>query len=151
MTNDNIIQFLQKYQKISQALNIDEDVRQFDEIINFVKNNNVKDAAEFNTVLKKKYGEKDFEELISNTEAHLQDYDINSEIIYNKENIADFWNSLDVNKKEEFTIFELNVMLFLISNQYNKYMKKDKKRIIAFLNDAVKSKRMEKSYKDIHV
>lgn len=151
MDNDNLIQFLQKYQKISQTLNIDEDVKQFDEIINNIKNCNLMNTAETNIVTKKKYGEKDFEKLINSTEILLQDFDINSIIIINKDNIADFWNGLEADRKEDFTIFELNIMLFLISSQYNKYMKKDKKRIIAFLNDAVKSKRMEKSYRDIQV
>lgn len=151
MSNDTMIQFLLKYQKISQDLNIDEDVKQFDEIINYIKNCNFKNIADTNTVQKKKYGEKDFEELINNTEVCLQNYDINSEIINYKDDIVEFWNGLNADQKENFTIFELNVMLFLISNQYNKYMKKDKKRVIAFLNDAVKSKRMEKSYKDIQV
>lgn len=151
MANDDMIQFLQKYQKIPQDLNIDEDVRYFDEIINYIKNCNFKNIVETNTVQKKKYGEKDFEELTNNAEVCLQDYDINPAIINYKDGIVEFWSGLNTDQKENFTIFELNIMLFLISNQYNKYMKKDKKRVIAFLNDAVKSKRMEKSYKDIQV
>ncbi len=151
MAYENMILFLQKYQGVSQALNIDDDVKQFDEIINYIKSCNLKDKTEINIVTKRKYGEKDFEELANNTEICLQDYDINPLIITNKDCIVDFWNGLDADKKDGFTIFELNIILFLISSQYNKYMKKDKKRIIAFLNDVVKSKRMEKSYKDIQV
>lgn len=151
MVNDDMIQFLLKYQKISHVLNMDEDVKQFDEIINYIKKCNLKDTVETNTVQKKKNGEKDFEEIINNSDICLKNYDISIEIINNKNNIVDFWYDLNIDQKESFTIFELNIMLFLISSQYNKYMKKDKKRIIAFLNDAVKSKRMEKSYKDIQV
>lgn len=143
MDSAKVIQFLQKYQKISQTLDIVEDVKQFDEIIDYLKKCDLKVTTETNITPKKKYGETEFKELINSNELLLKDYDINAEIVSNMDNIADFWNSLDAAKREDFTIFELNVMLFLISNQYNKYMKKDKKRVIAFLNDAVKSKRME--------
>lgn len=146
-----MIQFLLKYQKISYVLNKDEDVKQFDEIINYIMKCNLKESVEINTVQKRKYGEKEFEEIVNSSEICLNKYDISSKLSNNKDNIVDFWYSLNINQKESFTIFELNIMLFLISSQYNKYMKKEKKRIIAFLNDAVKSKRMEKSYKDINV
>jgi hypothetical protein len=144
---------LQKYQKICQVLELIDDEKQFEEIIKFISNSRQNESSfrVMNTTSKKKYGEKDFEELTEKADILLENHSINSGIISNKDNIADFWNSLDGKAKEEFTIFELNVMLYLISNQYNKYMKKDKKRIISFLTDVVKAKRMEKSYNDIQV
>jgi len=153
MEKDNAIQLLQKYQKICRVLKLENDFNRFEEIIDFIGNNGQKESMlkVLDTVPKKKYGEKNFEELIEKSEIQLESYIIHSGIISNKDNIPDFWNSLDVDTKDNFTIFELNVMLFLISNKYNKYMKKDKKRIIAFLTDVVKSKRMEKSYKEIQV
>jgi hypothetical protein len=153
MEYDNAIQLLQKYQKICRVLKLEDDLKRFEEIIDFISNNGQKESTlkVLDTAPKKKYGENNFKELIENSEIQLESYIIHSGIISNKDNIADFWNSLDADTKENFTIFELNVMLSLISNKFNKYMKKDKKRIISFLTDVVKSKRMEKSYKEIHV
>lgn len=53
--------------------------------------------------------------------------------------------------KSKFTIFELNVILYLISAQYNKYQKKDKQKIIRFIDQVVREKRLEDSYKAIKV
>ena len=153
MNSDNMIQLLQKYQKICQVLELKDDEKQFEEIIELIGNSRQNESSfrVINTTATKKYGEKDFEKLTEQVDILLENYSINSGILSNKDNITDFWTSLDGKVKEKFTIFELNVMLFLISNQYNKYMKKDKKRIISFLADVVKAKRMEKSYKDIQV
>jgi len=154
MEKDSAIKLLKKYQQISQVLKLEEDLNRFEEIIEFINDNNIQKESKLkmlDAAPKKKYNEKNFKELIENPEIDLDNYNINAGIISNKDNITDFWNSLDVETKENFTIFELNVMLFLISNKYNKYMKKEKKIIIAFLTDVVKSKRMEESYKEIKV
>jgi len=153
MEKDRAIQLLQKYQKICQVLKLEEDLNRFEEIIDFINNNVQKESIleVLDTTPKKKSDEIIFKELIEKPEIQLDSSRIDSRIISNKDNIADFWNSLDPEMKDNFTKFELNVMLFLISNKYNKYMKKDRKRISAFLTEVVKSKRMEKSYKEIQV
>ena len=71
--------------------------------------------------------------------------------VINKENIISFWSSQAEEDKSKFTIFELNVILYLISPQYSKYQKKDKQKIIRFIDQVVRGKKLEDSYKTIKV
>lgn len=62
-----------------------------------------------------------------------------------------FWSSLVEKDKNKFTIFELNAILYLVSPQYNKYQKKDKQKIIRFIDQVVREMKLENSYKTIKV
>lgn len=98
-----------------------------------------------------KLGETDFQHMISAEQVDLSKYKLNDRIMSNQENIVPFWSSLTEEDKNKFTIFELNVILYLISVQYNKYQKKDKQKIIRFIDQVVREKKMENSYKTIIV
>ena len=82
---------------------------------------------------------------------NLSKYELSDSIVTSKENMIPFWCSLTETDKSKFTIFELNVILYLLSSQYNKYQKKDKQRIIRFINQVVREKRQEDSYRRIEV
>ena len=89
--------------------------------------------------------------MISDRLTDLSMYELNDSIITNRENMISFWSSLAEADKSNFTIFELNAILYLISPQYNKYQKKDKQKIIRFINQVVREKRQEDSYREIKV
>lgn len=146
------IQVIEKYKGVGRLLGINDDEVILDEIIHFIDDSTGSSKDEKNSSLgKNKYGESSFYEMISSEELDLSAYKIAPGIVSQKDRIADYWHSLSDEEKGGFTIFELNVILFLISNQYNKYQKKDKKRIIGIVNSVSKEKRMESSYNNIVV
>lgn len=153
MNKARAIQHIAKYKSISQSLGLKSDEAVWDEIVAFISSaNNVKSSNGSTNGLKKgKYGEDDFHTIVSNENVDLSTYDIDEKILSHKHKILDFWYSLDSEQRSGFTVFELNIVLFLISPHYNKYQKKEKKRIISIINAAVKDKRLNSAYDKIVV
>ncbi len=143
------VKILEKYKGVSRLLGLQEDEFVLDDIVNFITRDNMKSSL--NDTKKVTYGEDDFQKIITNDNVDLSAYNIDEQILLSKDKLWDFWYSLDDEKKSKFTIFELNIILYLISNQYNKYQKKDKKRILSIINSVVKDKRMDNSYSNIIV
>lgn len=150
MDKVNAIRLLEKYKNISQILGLREDEELLDELIDMV--DKYDGSIEKEIVAKKsRRGEADFQQMISERLTDLSKYELNDSIITNRENMISFWSSLAEADKSNFTIFELNAILYLISPQYNKYQKKDKQKIIRFINQVVREKRQEDSYREIKV
>jgi hypothetical protein len=152
------ISLLEKYKRVSELLGLSEDTKLLSELVEELDargKSGLKAGANSrkNQLPKKnKPGEKEFIKIVSFPEnLELEQYDLNDQIISNAGNLVEYWNSLNNEQHEHFTIFELNLILFLISNQYNKYQKKDKKKIISLVSNVVKIKRMDSAYSNIKV
>lgn len=151
------IKLLEKYKSISVLLGLSEDTKLLNELVEMLIVKNENGLKEDSSLMpkKSKYGEKEFNKMINNYDNHhrldLEQYDVNTLIISNKDNLIELWHTLKNEEQEQFSIFELNIILFLISNQYNKYQKSDKRKIISLISSVVKSKRMENSYNNIKV
>ncbi|WP_431808558.1 hypothetical protein [Lysinibacillus sphaericus] len=152
MNYDKIIELLERYSSVSKILGIKEDTQTFNELIEFLKSGDLEknDSHIKSQTRKSKYGEEDFYNFINDND-YLDCLELNNEIKINKHNMISYWASLNNKQQEQFTIFELNIILFLISEHYNKYQKKDKKKIISLVSNVVKEKRMSTSYYNIHV
>ena len=150
MDKVRIIRLLEKYKNVSQIMGQKEDEELIEELMDMVKQYDENTGKE-KRAKQSKLGEPDFQHIISAEQADLSKYELNDSIMSNKENMAPFWSSLTEEDKNKFSIFELNVILYLISAQYNKYQKKDKQKIIRFIDQVVREKKMENSYKTIKV
>ena len=150
MEKASAIRLLEKYKKISQILGLREDEELLDELMNIVGKYD-SDIEREKATKKGRWGETDFQQIILEGPTALSKYELNDSIESNKENIISFWSSQAEEDKSKFTIFELNVILYLISPQYSKYQKKDKQKIIRFIDQVVREKRLEDSYKTIKV
>lgn len=151
MIKNESILLLQKYQKVARLLGNEDDVKGFDEIISLCKQHGSDNAKPDQDAPKRKSDEIAFIEFTKSHGEHIGELSVHPEIKANKGRMIDFWDSLEAVQKEEFTIFELNIIRFLVSEQYDNYLKKDKKRIITSVDHAVRAKKMEKSYRDIKV
>ena len=150
MDKTRAIHLLEKYKSISQILGLREDEALLAELINMVdKYDN--DIEKGKVTKRNRWGEADFQQMISEVLTDLSKYELSDSIVSNRENMIPFWISLTEEDKSKFTIFELNAILYLISPQYNKYQKKDKQKIIRFIDQVVQEKRLENSYKTIKV
>ena len=144
------IRLLEKYKSISRILGLPEDEELLDELVNMVDKYD-RSVEKERSAKKNRWGENDFQHMISEEQTDLTRYELNDSITSNRENMVSFWSTLTEEDKSKFTIFELNVILYLISAQYNKYQKKDKQKIIRFIDQVVREKRLEDSYKAIKV
>ena len=150
MDKVRIIRLLEKYKNVGQIMGQKEDGELIEELIDMVKKYDENTGKE-KSAKQSKLGETDFQHIISTEQADLSQYELNDSIMPNRGDMASFWSSLAEEDKNKFTIFELNVILYLISAQYNKYQKKDKQKIIRFIDQVVREKKMENSYKTIKV
>ena len=150
MDKVRIIRLLEKYKNVGQIMGQKEDEELIEELMDMVKQYDENTGKE-KRAKQSKLGEPDFQHIISAEQADLSKYELNDSIMSNKENMVPFWSSLAEEDKNKFSIFELNVILYLISAQYNKYQKKDKQKIIRFIDQVVREKKMENSYKTIKV
>lgn len=150
MDKVRIIRLLEKYKNVGQIMGQKEDGELIEELIDMVKKYDENTGKE-KSAKQSKLGETDFQHIISTEQADLSKYELNDSIMPNRGDMASFWSSLAEEDKNKFTIFELNVILYLISAQYNKYQKKDKQKIIRFIDQVVREKKMENSYKTIKV
>lgn len=144
------IRLIEKYKNVSQVLGLREDEKIIEDIINLISKYDENNLISKN-MKKSKCGESDFYNIVSNDFDHLSDYGLNEDITSNIDKMLEYWDSLNEESKKNFTIFELNIILYLISNQYNKYQKKDKQKIQHFIDNVVRDKKMEGSYKNIIV
>ncbi|GHU16939.1 hypothetical protein FACS1894163_07220 [Spirochaetia bacterium] len=149
MNKVDIINLLERYKNISSILHLQKDIENFNEIIRLINENYSMPSSTGNKNTKE---DKDkFDRIVENKGFDLRKYSIKSCIIENKDEMCSFWDSLVENKKLEFTIFELNIILYFISEQYNKYINKDKNRIILIINNLVKKLQLMDSYNKIVV
>lgn len=139
MDKVRIIRLLEKYKNVSQIMGQKEDEELIEELVDVVKKYDDYTGNE-KSAKKSKLGETDFQHIISAEQADLTKYELNDSIMSNQRNMVPFWNSLTEDDKNKFTIFELNVILYLISVQYNKYQKKDKQKIIRFIDQVGREK-----------
>lgn len=150
MDKVKILKLLEKYRTISQIMGQKEDEELIEELVAMVKKYDDNTGKE-KGAKQSKLGENDFRQIISMEQADWSKYELNDSIMSNQGNMVSFWSSLTEEDKNKFTIFELNIILYLISAQYNKYQKKDKQKIIRFIDQVVRDKKMENSYKTIKV
>ena len=150
MDKIKIIRLLEKYKNVSQIMGQKEDEELIEELVDMVKKYDDNTKKE-KSIKQSKLGETDFQHIISAEQTDLSKYELNDSIMSNQSHIVPFWSSQTEEDKNKFTIFELNVILYLISAQYNKYQKKDKQKIIRFIDQVVREKKMENSYKSIKV
>lgn len=139
---------IERYRNVSKVLGLHEDEKMLDDIIDLLSKY---DEGSVSGKKKSKYGETDFYNIVSEGCKDLGEYGLNEMIVLNKDKMLEFWDSLDEENKKDFTIFELNIILYLISDQYNKYQKKDKQKVQNFIDSVVRDKKMEESYKNIKV
>ena len=150
MDKVNAMRLLEKYKSISQILGLREDEELLDELMHMV--DKYDGGLEKEKAAKRsRWGETDFQQMISESQMDLSKYELSDSIVTNKETMIPFWSSLTETDKSNFTIFELNAILYLVSSQYNKYQKKDKQKIIRFINQAVREKKQEDPYRRIEV
>jgi len=150
MNKYKAIQVMERYKNISRILNVREDEQVIDDIIEVLSKYD-DNLTKTRGAKKTKAGEEDFYHLVSKEDQDLSEYGLSDTILSNKETMLEFWDSLSEEEKADYTIFELNVILYLISNQYNKYQKKDRKKIQSFIDTVVRDKKMESSYQNIKV
>ncbi|MDR1060123.1 MAG: hypothetical protein LBL83_02665 [Clostridiales bacterium] len=155
MDKAKAIQAIERHINASCSLGLKDDEAIFTDILNFIKSSKSSENANISVYpdrqKRNKYGEADFQAIASDEIADISAYDIDARVVANKDNALNFWCLLNDEERCGFTIFELNVILYLISRRYNKYQKKDKKRIISIINAVAKNKRMADSYKNIVV
>jgi hypothetical protein len=149
MNRVDIIKFLEKYKKICAILNLIEDANLFNDIISFIEANKINQNSEKSH--DQLNNEDCFYKITSTEEIDLSKYNINQEIINNKMDILDYWNKIDEKGKENFTIFELNLIMYLLTWGKNNYIKKGKKKIIMDIDMIVRNKRTFDSYNNINV
>jgi len=151
VNKNNIIHFLEKYKKICHILNLSDDECLFDEIISFIETNKI--SLEQKQHRSKIGNENDFYIITSNSDINISDHNlkINQEILNNKTDIFNYWINLDANSKEKFNVFELNLIMFLLTKKNNNYLKKEKKKIIMDIDMTVRNKRTSNSYNNITV
>ena len=154
MHKDEKLAILQKYQKVASLLGKEDDAKCFGDIISLYKecsNNYTGQATHSSKQKSHESNENIYNAFVQGHGKDLEKLLIHQDIKTNKGQIIDFWDSLNDERKEQFTIFELNIILFLISEQYDKYSSKNKRRIIMSVNQAVRAKKMEKAYCNIKV
>lgn len=154
MEKVQVINLLEKYRNISRIMGQYEDFTLMGELINMIQ------KAEFtsNNVCKSKVRcggnnsyKDDFQCIVSSENVDLPNYKLDDRILSNKNNMVLFWLSLKDDEKSKFTLFELNVILYLISKHFTRYQDVNKKKLIQFINQVARDKKMEDAYKNIKV
>ena len=121
----DVIELYEKYMQICEIMGNQKDFRLFAELINSIKQCDNAFIVE-NGKKKKHPGKLEFERLTSEAEWDLSNYMIDDRIIENKDDLAGYWERITDMDRESFTIYNLNVLRYFISNQYNKYAEKKK-------------------------
>ena len=144
MNTTNTIKRLKKHKN-----ELENQIKEINEIISSLQNGIDRMPRE-----KKKndsFGEKEFYQIVSNPEYDLSIYRINPVIIENQRNMFDYWSQRNEEDKTNFTISELNLIRWLISDVFDKFDKKKKCDLISSINRILRNKRMQKSYEKIIV
>ena len=93
MDKVKVIHLLEKYKSISQILGLQEDAELLDELMNMV--DKYDNGIEKEKVTKKnRWGEADFQKMISEVSTDLSKYELSDSIVSNRENMMLFWSSL---------------------------------------------------------
>ncbi|GHU74619.1 hypothetical protein FACS1894188_03410 [Clostridia bacterium] len=96
---------------------------------------------------KAKNGKKLFLAMTENQNSDWSYCGLDEGILSHKDSIAEYWKSISPDDKSHFTIFELNVIMFFISNNFTAYVDKGKQDIIRkidrFLREADNTKSLE--------
>lgn len=140
INNADIIEQIEKHMQICELMEDQKGFRLFAKLINLIRQS---DNAFFVEKEKKKHpGKLEFERLTSDADWDLSNYMIDDRIIENKDDLAGYWERITDMDRESFTIYNLNVLRYFISNQYNKYAEK-KRDLVSNINMIVRNKRME--------
>ena len=98
------IRLLEKYKSISRILGLPEDEELLDELVNMVDKYDSSVEKE-RSAKKNRWGENDFQHMISEEQTDLTRYELNDSITSNRENMVSFWSTLTEEDKSKFTIF----------------------------------------------
>lgn len=147
------IKVLERYQGIGNLIGRPDDIDLFSKIIQYLKfdgrgNNmaNISGASK-----KTKYGEREYNSIISQNKPDLNSFDINADLLANKHNMLEYWHSLDQEAKNGFTIFELNLIIYFIKPKYTKYQPRDKRGIVRLADDIVQDIKRKEALNNIVV
>ena len=155
-----LVEILEKYKKVSEILEVTKEISDIANIIDCLSNHIDKNLEELvenkqsSNTLKKNKDKDVFDQFIKDEENGKLDFDsynISDSIRDNYSNIVNWWHFLSNKSKEKFKILELNIILYLISNEFNQYKNDSKKKLLLLISDLVKSKRMDASYNNIVV
>jgi hypothetical protein len=145
MNKINAIQRLEKHKN-----ELKKRVKEIEEIISSMQNGIENDRPP-EKMRNDVFGENEFNQIVTNHECDLSVYRISADIINNKQTMYDFWRQLNEESKTAFTIPELNLIRWLISDLFDKYGKKNKRELISSIDEIVRNRRMRKSYERIIV
>jgi len=144
MNQTNTIKRLEKHKT-----ELKKQIKEIDGIISSIQNG--LDRMPREKMKNDTFGENEFNQIVSNHGCDLSSYRINPIIIENQQNMFDYWVQLDEDDKTTFTIPELNLIRWLISDLFDKYGKKKKEELISSINNIIRNRRMQKSYEKIVV
>ena len=146
MNKTNTIKRLEKHKN-----ELEKQIRVIDEIISSIQHGIDTDSMPREKTKNDTFGENEFYQIVSNNEYDMSTYRINPVIIENQQNMYDFWCELKEDNKTDFTIPELNLIRWLISDLFDKYDKKKKNDLVSSINTIVRNRSMRKSYEKIIV
>jgi hypothetical protein len=149
MNKIGMISFLKKYKRICDILNLNDDVRSFEEIISFINSEQKNATSEKRQTIK--IDNKDvFRKITNNEDTNSLKYKINQEILNNKANMLNFWTRHDISERKKFTILELNLIMYFLTDKNNNYTE-NKKEIMNNIDMTVRGKQAVSSYDNIKV
>lgn len=153
LDKSQVIQVLKSYKSIAKLLEKLDHVAIFDEVIKYINNSDIQTKSLNKETASSKskscYGESDFLLITSQGDPDLTSYCINPDIISNKHNILPFWKSLKTEEKAKCTPFEMNLILYYITDKNPKYLSFPKKKMISHIDNIASCKSKEPSYKGI--
>ena len=137
----DVIELYEKYMQVCEIMGNQKDFRLFAKLVNSTKQN----GNVFNENRKKKKipSKQEFDLLTSEEDCDLTHFMIDDRIIENKDDLAGYWERITEIDRTSFTIFNLNVIRYFISNQYKEYTEEKKSVLVSCINRIVRNKRME--------
>lgn len=134
MNNSKLINCLEKYKGIAEILEKQEDAECLEEMICILKEKSI--PSEKSNKMSRETEKKRFERLVTGEE--LRKNVKNEEILKNEKNMFEYWNKLSQEEKEKFSVYELNVIRYLISKIHCEYTKIKKQDLIIQINSLIK-------------
>ncbi len=147
LNKEKAIELICRHKEATRILGLEKDVKLFEQIIEYI---NFEESTVTKTT-KKPTPLQQFNEIVASGSNDLKKYGIKTKIIANKDSMIEYWNAIDEDVKEKYTIFDLNVIWYLISKHHTKYISKNKKDIIFNINSLVRDKNMKGSFDNIIV
>jgi hypothetical protein len=146
MTTDEILKTIRNHIESSRSLGLTDDVVVFEYVADCFRNG-IFEYRVNSSSHKAKNDKKLFLAMTENQNSDWSSCGLDESILSHKDNIAEYWKSIAPDDKSHFTIFELNVIMYLISNNFTTYVDKGKQDIIRkidrFLREADNIKSLE--------